>query len=41
VTFEAARREAAAAEQAAMQFPPSPLKDTLIALCAFSLQRQS
>jgi octaprenyl-diphosphate synthase len=41
VTFEAAKREAEAAERAAMQFPPSQLKETLIALCAFSLQRQS
>ncbi|MGX6566940.1 octaprenyl diphosphate synthase [Cupriavidus necator] len=41
VTFEAARREAEAAEQAARQFPPSELKETLIQLCAFSLQRQS
>lgn len=41
VTFEAARREAEAAERAAQLFPPSELKDTLIALCAYSLQRQS
>ena len=41
VTFEAAKREADAAEQAAMQFPPSQLKETLIDLCAFSLRRQS
>lgn len=40
-TFEAAKREADAAERAAMQFPPSQLKETLIELCAFSLQRQS
>ena len=41
VTFAAAQREAEAAEKAAMQFPDSPLKQTLIDLCAFSLQRQS
>ena len=41
VTFAAARHEAEAAERAAMQFPDSPLKNTLIELCAFSLQRQS
>jgi octaprenyl-diphosphate synthase len=41
VTFEAARREAEAAETAAQQFPQSDWKDTLVALCAFSLQRQS
>ncbi|AOY94193.1 octaprenyl diphosphate synthase [Cupriavidus sp. USMAA2-4] len=41
VTFQAAQREAAAAEKAAMQFPPSQLKETLIDLCSFSLQRQS
>jgi octaprenyl-diphosphate synthase len=41
VTFAAAQREAEAAEKAAMQFPPSQLKETLIHLCAFSLQRQS
>nr|WP_050983155.1 polyprenyl synthetase family protein [Cupriavidus basilensis] len=41
VTFQAAQREAEAAEQAAQRFPDSPLKQTLIDLCAFSLQRQS
>ena len=41
VTFAAAQREAEAAEKAAMLFPDSALKNTLIDLCAFSIQRQS
>ncbi|MGS0625712.1 octaprenyl diphosphate synthase [Ralstonia sp. VS2407] len=40
-TRQAAEREAAAAEAAANALPPSLFRQTLIDLCAFSLQRQS
>ena len=40
-TRQAAEREAAAAETAANALPPSLFRQTLIDLCAFSLQRQS
>ena len=40
-TRQAAEREAAAAEAAANALPPSLFRQTLIELCAFSLQRQS
>lgn len=40
-TRAAAEREAAAAADAAAQFPPSQFRQTLIDLCAFSVQRKS
>ena len=40
-TRQAAEREAAAAAEAANALPPSLFRQTLIDLCAFSLQRQS
>ncbi len=41
VTRAAAEREAQAAADAIAQFPPSQFKQTLIDLCAFSVQRKS